>query len=218
MRIKSLITLLISLSLTAQAQFISGYGFKFGVVSSMQIFEGSGARNLGWVFYPDLNWNRRLGPQIGLFAQVLNTRYLTLQSEISYLQKGIDDEVRPTSLGPDGTFIEGKPFTIEMLQFDYIAFSVLAQPRVPIKQIELYILAGPSLNILIANKEWPFKDADILTPSVVIGGGLEFKKLFEFPLLIEIRYNPDLKYFFENEYIKSKFQVWQFILGAKLNR
>jgi hypothetical protein len=94
----------------------------------------------------------------------------------------------------------------------------LAQPKITIGQIQPYILIGPSLNILIANREWLFRDANSLTPSILLGGGFEFKKLLEFPLLIEIRYSPDLKYFFENEYLKSRFRVWQVLLGVKLNR
>ncbi len=219
MWMKSFITLLLSLFSIGQAQIISDYGIKFGAVSSKQIFERGRAQNkLAWDSYLDRDWRRRLGPQIGLFAQLLNARHLTLQSEVSYLQKGTEEEIYPTLVGPDGTYVTGEPFSTEPFQLDYIAFSVLAQPKVSIGQMEPYILIGPSLNILIANREWVFRDADFLTPAVVIGGGLEFKKLFEFPLLIEIRYSPDLKYFFENEYLKSKFQVWQLILGAKLNR
>ncbi len=218
MWMKSFITLFLSLSSISQAQIISEYGIKFGTVSSKQIFERGRANNLVWDSYLDRNLSRRLGPQIVLFAQLLNARHLNLQCEVNYLQKGAEEEIYPTFVGPDGNYITGEPFKIETSQFDYITFSVLAQPKVSIEQIELYILAGPSLNILIGNREWLFREADFLTPSVVIGGGFEFKKLFEFPLLIEIRYSPDLKYIFENEYIKSKFRIWQLLFGAKLNR
>lgn len=220
MWMKLLITFLLLLSSIGQAQITSEYGIKFGMVSSRQILEkGSEAtRNLLWESYRDRNWSRRLGPQIGLFAQFLNARYLTLLSEVSCLQKGTDEKIYPTLVDSDGNYIAGESVTIETFQFDYIAVSILVQPRIPSNQIEPYILAGPSLNILIANKELLFEDADLMTTSVVIGGGFEFRKLFEFPLLIEIRYNPDLKYFFKNKYVKSRFQTWQFILGVKLNR
>jgi hypothetical protein len=207
-----------ALSLTARAPIISDYGIKFGAVSSTQIFEGSGTRNLAWEPYLDGDWKRRLGPQIGLFVQFLNSRHFTLQTEVSYLQKGVDEEIHPTLRGSDGSLILGESYTLEISQFDYITFSILAQPKIPLNQIELYMLAGPALNILISNREWPFKDAADLTPGIVIGGGLEFRDLFEFPFFIEIRYNPDLQYFFENEYIKSKFQIWQLLLGVKLKR
>lgn len=209
---------LLLLTSTGHAQVISDYGVKFGMVSSKQIFERGSARSLLWDSYLDRDLNARPGPQIGLFTQFLNTRHFALQTEVSYLQKGSEEEFYPTRVGPDGTYITLEPVTIETFQFDYVAFSVSAQPKVSIGQLEPYILVGSSLNILIANKELILRDADSLTPSALIGGGIEFKKLLEFPLLLEIRYSPDLKYFFENEYIKSKFQVWQILLGVKLNR
>jgi hypothetical protein len=218
MWMKSFLPSLLLLVSIGQAQVISGGGIKFGIVSSEQIFERGRSRSLAWDSYLDRDLNPRLGPQIGLFAQFLNTRHLTLQGEVSYLQKGAEEEIYPTRVGPDSTYVTGEPFIVKTFQFDYVAFSVLVQPKVAKGQIEPYILVGPSLHILIANRQGVYRDADSLTPSVLIGGGIEFKKLFEFPLLIEIRYSPDLKYFFENEYVKSKFQVWQVLLGIKLNR
>lgn len=218
MWMKSFVILLLLLASIGQAQVISDYGVKFGMVSSKQLFERGSARNLVWDSYLDRNLNARLGPQIGLYAQFLNARHLTLEVEASYLQKGTEEKVYAILARPDGTYVEEGPFTTETFQFDYIAFSVLAQPKVAIAQIKPYILIGPSLNILIANKELILRDADSLTPSVLIGGGIEIKKLFEFPLLLEFRYSPDLKHFFENEYVKSKLQVWQILLGTRLKK
>jgi hypothetical protein len=216
---KWLISLLLLVTSKGYARVISDYGIKFGAVSSVQTFERGKAKghSMSWESYLDREWKHRIGPQFGLFARIINTRHFALEGEVSYLQKGTDEKVYTTLLGPNGTYITSDPFTAETFQFDYIAPGVFVQVKVSIGQTEPYILIGPLLNILIAKREFTLRDADSLTPSMVIGGGFEFKKLFEFPLLIEFRYNPDLRYFFENDYLKSKLRVWQLILGVKLN-
>jgi hypothetical protein len=140
MWMKSFITFLLLLAAIGQAQVISDYGIKFGIVSSKQIFERGKARNLIWDSYLDRDLNPRLGPQTRLFAQFLNARHLTLQAEASYLQKGAEEEIHTARVGSNGTYIDEGPFTIETFQFDYIAFSVLARPKVSTAQTEPYIL------------------------------------------------------------------------------
>ena len=52
--------------------------------------------------------------------------------------------------------------------------------------------------------------------AVIFGVGIELLKPFDFPLLLEVRYNPDLEYSFENYVLRSKLLVLQFILGVRL--
>jgi hypothetical protein len=56
---------------------------------------------------------------------------------------------------------------------------------------------GPSLDVLIADRNLAggFTDVKRFTSSLVIGAGVQLSKPFDYPLLFEARYNPDLNYF-----------------------
>jgi len=196
-----------------QAQTISGYGIKLGVVSSELKTEGGNIRIPGGAFLRE-DLDRRLGPQVGLFINFLEIPHLGLQAELSYLEKGAEDKVfRITDENPEAA---AETQTADMYQFDYLSFSLLAQPRLKFAALNLYATLGPSVNLMIANRDGLFTGTDDVTPSFIIGAGVELPKAFAFPILLEIRYNPDLEHFFENDYTKSELRVWQFLLGINL--
>ncbi len=200
---------------TALAQ--PGYGVKFGMLSSKQVFDFEGKTKHPLIAFEALygNSERRLGPQIGLFVNFPSFRNFAIQSEISYLQKGAEERFEVTTVdNPEGT---GEFYTIDLFQFDYLAFALLAQPRFKLGAVSPYGVVGPSLNWLIANRAAGFfGETKKLTTGLTLGLGFELSRPLSVPLLFEFRYNPDLTHFFENQYFRSKYQIVQILLGIKL--
>ncbi|MCI0616346.1 PorT family protein [bacterium] len=200
----------------ARAQIISGYGIKLGMVSSKQRLETGKERNTFQFresFYRDLEPRR--GPQMAFFIDFLSIPHLRIQTELNYLQKGAEEKFQVTTAEyPEGT---GEFFTADVFQFDYIALNFSVQPEIMLGLVNPYGIIGPSFNFLIANRaSGPFIGTKKFTPAIILGAGIELLKPFDFPLLFEVRYNPDLEYFFENENLRSKLQVLQFVIGVKL--
>lgn len=213
MRARFVLAMLLCGAALGQAQTISGYGIKLGIVSSELKTEGGAIRFPGGSRIRE-DLNQRLGPQVGLFINFFKFPHLGLQAELSYLEKGAKDELFVTTEEhPEGT---GETYNADMYHFDYLALSLLAQPRSKFGAVNLYAMLGPSVNLMIANRDGLFIGTDDFTPSFIIGAGVELPKAFAFPILFEMRYNPDLEYFFENDYRKSELRVWQFLLGINL--
>ncbi|MDZ7292018.1 MAG: PorT family protein [candidate division KSB1 bacterium] len=214
MYLKLMTALLLCCASLSQGQMLSGYGMKFGIVSSELKTEGGAILFPGgFILREDLK--QRLGPQIGLFVDFFKIPHLGLQAEVSYLEKGAEEELPITTEDhPEGT---GEFYTVDSYHFDYLAFSLLAQPKLKLGAVNPYVMVGPSLNLLIANRNGLYRDTKDLTPSLVLGAGVELLKPFAFPVLLEVRYNPDLDYFFESEYRKSELRVWQFMVGVNLH-
>lgn len=198
----------------AQSQIISGCGVKFGVVASKQLFdEGNEKHPVLSNIYG--NMKSRIGPQLGLFVNFPSFSHLMIQTEINYLEKGA--KVRYPVIPPENP--QGKVEFVELDHFhnDYLALSFLAQPRMKWESASLYGIIGPSLNFLLASRGAIHpRGAKSITPSLIIGAGFAALKLFDFPLLFEVRYNPDLAYFQKTEYVRLKHRVVQFILGVEL--
>lgn len=215
MYLKSLVVIFLFCASLGQAQVVSGWGIKFGVVSSKLKAEGDAT--FIPKFYPAWeNLNRRAGPQIGLFADFFKIPALGLQAEVSYLEKGAEDEILvSTPEQPEGT---GETFTVDLFHHDFLAFSLLAQPRLKLGAVKPYAVIGPSLSLLIADRDGFLRDTKSLTPSLVAGAGVELLKPFAFPVFLEVRYNPDLDFFLDNKNAKFKFQLWQVLVGVNLRK
>jgi hypothetical protein len=110
----------------AQAQVISGYGIKLGLAASKILDEKPPS-------LPDLN--SRLGPQMGLFIDLSDFRYLTVQAEINYLKKGAKITIPVTTHEkPEGT---GEFITVDLFEFDYLAVSFSARPQLKMGIVQL---------------------------------------------------------------------------------
>lgn len=200
----------------AHAQIISGYGIRLGMVSSKQVIEAGKEEDTFKLlenFYANLE--PRWGPQIGLFVDFLSNPHLTIQTELNYLQKGAEKKFQVTTAEhPEGT---GEFYTTDIFQFDYIALNFCVQPKIRLGLVNPYGIIGPSFNFLIATRAvGAFIDTKKFIPAAIFGVGIELLKPFDIPLLLEVRYNPDLEYSFENNVLRSKLQVLQFILGVRL--
>lgn len=215
MRSKSTLAPLLFCLAVTQAQLVTGQGLKFGMVSSkLQADRDATLLPLDFPVWEDLH--RRVGPQIGVFVDFFARPALGLQVEVSFLEKGAEQEIAISTIDhPEGT---GERFTIDLFQYDFLAFSVLAQPRLKLGAVTPYAVAGPSLHWLIADREGLFGDTQNLTPALVAGAGVELQKPLAFPVLFEIRYHPDLVNFFESGRAKFKFRLWQFLLGINLRK
>lgn len=173
------------LSINAHAQLLSGYGAKLGL----------GISNQSWNYNTNtiVDYNNKIGANPRIFADFLDLSFFNIETEISYLRKGITEKIPLTSMDqPDGT---GEYINIDN-SLDYLSISILAKPKYEFGIISTYILFGPQINILLGKnitKGWEviyskFKKSNY---DLSLGAGIEMRKLLPITFLLEYRYERD---------------------------
>ena len=96
MKSKFIILFVLNLRIYANAQLLSVYGAKVGL----------GISNQSWNYNTNANidYNSKFGLNPRIFADIIELSFFNIESEMSYLRKGITDKVPITSMDyPDGT-------------------------------------------------------------------------------------------------------------------
>lgn len=193
-----IIIAVIFLYTSTQAQFVRGYGIKIGATMSSHDWDYS-SRIPGI----DFNSDNRLGLNIGVYAELLNVPYISIVTELNYIQKGMEIDVPvTTSNNPDA--IGNVTWDTRL---DYINLTALGKFRLNYLLLSPYIIAGPKVDFEI-NKSFSELSArdveDEYEKSRVgfkVGIGTEVK-LLTFNLLAEVVYDADFNELFENENLK----------------
>jgi len=169
----------------SQSQLIKNHGLQIGITSANQEFSGSP--------FPlaDLDLKRRIGFVGGVYVEWLNVSYISIITQIEYVQKGLGVESIVTgedSPEPLGT-------KTDYSRLDYISLPILMKTSTQIKTVTPYILGGLRYDYLLSY-ESEFMSAvfdnfrrNILGGSIGIGIETNLTRLLNASL--EFRYNLD---------------------------
>lgn len=210
---KSFILFSLLVSSISFSQNISGYGVKVGLTSSKFSWDYSVQSGFkGLSFESD----RKLGINIGLFAEFFDSTFFSLNTELNYISKGFQKEIVATSLECPCTGNK----TLWKVSFNYINFSLLAKPKISLDIFTPYILLGPRVDIEVsksAENDNPIYYQEYLSKrlGLKLGIGTEVK-LARVTLLSEFIWDFDFKHIYKNEYVDVKTNSYDIRIGIKL--
>ena len=75
---------------SSQAQIIRGYGLKVGTTISNQDWEYLNSSGLSGLSFDSDN---RVGLNIGIFSEFLDLPFISIVTEVNYIQKGMKEEI-----------------------------------------------------------------------------------------------------------------------------
>lgn len=199
----------------AQAQIIRGYGLKFGTTISNQEWEYSQASGFS---NSSFDTDNRIGFNIGIFSEFLDIPFISIVTEVNYIQKGMKKELPVTTINqPYGT----GEFVTWNTRIDYLNFSAFGKLRFNIGLFAPYVLIGPKIDFefnkinslgTVNDVEENFNKNRF---GFKVGIGTEIK-LLSLNLLAEILYNKDFNELFENENLKVNSNSFDLRVGLIL--
>jgi opacity protein-like surface antigen len=199
----------------SQAQIIRGYGIKVGTTISNQDWEYLNSSGLSGLSF---NSDSRVGINFGIFTELLNVPFISIVTEVNYIQKGMKEEVPVTTASqPDGT----GEFVTWNTRVDYINISALGKLRINVGLFTPYVLLGPKIDFEI-NKTNSLGPVNVVEENfnknrfgLKVGVGTEIN-LLSFKLLAEFLYDADFKELYENENLKVNSNSFDLRIGILL--
>lgn len=193
------------------SQFIKNYGMQIGITSANQEYSGSA--------FPlaEIDLKRRLGFLGGFQIEWLDVSYISIITQIEYIQKGMGIEgifTGQNSPEPLGTMTDYS-------RLDYLSLPVLLKLSLRHKPITPYVITGPRYDYLLNyESEFMYYVFDNFRKGVyggVIGIGIEsnFPKLIK--LTLELRYNLDFTNSLKLEGKEAKNNTFDLRLGYYFN-
>lgn len=137
---------------------------------------------------------RRIGFNVGLYAEWLGLPFFSLITQVEYDQRGYLETYYVSLPLPAGFATK-----LASQRIDYLSVPILAKITFPIDGVQPYILAGPRVDVKLGYEktylgDWPtppyseFKSTDF---GASIGAGLTLPNFPMLPILFEFRYNLD---------------------------
>ncbi len=200
--------LILSLFVSLQAQSVKSFGIKAGGTRASQIWK--------WDQVYDFQKKPRIGMAVGTFVELRALPKLSASLEAFYIQKGFKE--RAVFQGYPNS--KNKSFNPRL---DYLSFFLLAK-FVLSKTVETYFLAGPHLDIEIANDDVSLYDQiyDNLQGvdlGATIGVGIKSAEIYSARLLLEFRYSPSSVKVFDDtindEEVTVQNQSLEFLMGIE---
>ena len=195
----------------ANAQIVSDYGIKIGIVSSKFIMDYSENSTNSTSVYKE----NRLGPTMGIFVKYLDANYFDFETELAYVQKGGTDKFEVVSSdNPLGT---GESVSLD-IQFDYIQFRTSLRPKYSINNLEIYGLFGISVDYLLSAKNWVlprdmYKD---FVWGYTVGLGFNAGSLLDRKISLEFIYNSDINEVYKGEDVQYTNRLFSVKMGFSL--
>jgi len=194
------------LSPQVNAQLLRTYGIKVAYTSADQKLEY-------YYLGGNLTTLRRDGFNVAIYAEWLNTPIFSIVTQCEYTQRGFGNEIIETSeFGPMeiGSY---KLFN----RVDYLSIPIFGKITIPMEIIKPYVLIGPRLDYLLGYKSGVggynvlFDNFSKTIIGASFGVGVDLKGLSTLPILLEGRYNIDLKDSYNTDLLKvrnNSIDVW----------
>lgn len=200
-------TLLVLFCCLCEAQLIKGLGFKAGLAAETQ----------KWDFptWSGIAFNTKIHPglDVGIFLEWLDVPYISVLTELHYIQKGAEcrsNVMLTTPSRPDGI---GYSFTPRL---DYLSIPLLMKFRFNLPILYVYLLAGPRIDIFLSKRgdEWPLFNEVYQKENLsgTFGIGFGSLSLKPFTIGIEFRYSPDFQKSYSTNDLKVYNQSLEFLL------
>lgn len=198
-------------NLLCNAQVFDGYGIK----------AGWGITNHDWQYVAPINgkltWDNNSGFSIRAFTDFTLYRYVGLEAEIGYAQKGAKYKIPiTTNSQPDGT---GEYVDINN-RLNYLSFSAVGKFKYNMSLISPYIIIGPQYNYLLSKQVSSldkivydkFRNSSL---GIVLGAGSEIKVL-SVDFIAEYLYARDVTNNYNQSNIEIKNYSHTFLIGIKI--
>ena len=207
-----LVALLVPERLEAQA--LRSYGVKAAFTSSDVAFEFE---------YGSLDFDRRRGTNVALFAEWLDNPFFSLLTQLEYAQRGFVMVFQRTVPSRDNPEVGHVEDVAAGTRIDYLSALVPLKLRYPVgASLTPFVLVGPRVDILLGQhaEEYEgafgperFKLQDLRRSQVGFstGAGLTVGGLGKLSLTLEARYNLDFTDASSNPEVEIKhnaFDVW----------
>lgn len=206
------VILLTLLSIVTHSQVISDYGIKFGIVSSKANLDIKPTNTFnGWDDWFNMN---RIGVSFGIFINMFDTDYFDIQSELSYLEEGSEDELLVTTAdNPDGN----GDYMVSDHEYDFLKLNFSIRPKYKFDKITPYLLLGPSISYLLKDRGTFFiEDLEKVHFGYSLGLGINIDKVFNNSFFCEFKYNDYFKEISDNDRAKLELSSWQINIGIQL--
>lgn len=165
------------------------YGFKIGFTGAKQTLNYN-ALNQSETF------DFRYGPILGIFIELPVSKYISLEPNFYYSQKGMLVKIEKTIVSDNGDGYTTIGVSNFYNRLDYLGISINSKFKYDTGIFCPYLLTGLRYEFFIGKKNEIFKkifdtyDSNIL--GLVFGIGTELKEISPFPILIEGVYNYDI--------------------------
>ena len=192
-------------------QGISDYGLKIGLIASSADLEYR-ERIVGSNSLLD---ETRLSPEIAAFVRFLDAKFVDVELQGAYLQKGGEEEFRLATLEePEGT---GDTATID-LHFDVFQLLLAVRPKITTSNMQYYLHAGITLDYVLKARNLPVSSDDLnrVNPGFSLGAGISLKEALNYPLFLEFGYQSDFSEIAESDLVSVNSSLWWFQLGISL--
>ena len=199
------------LHLACYGQIPHDWGILGGITSSNLTYEDKQSER-------SRSFDTKNGYRIGVFGEFLNNSYFNIFGDLSYVQRGTQDDeiivsrVADTDLGFEniGTLNQ---------RLDYISLTILGKGKYKIGMIVPYLCVGPSVSYLVGGNDQvePWIDKyNRFVFGVTVGIGTEIDTNLPISFILELRYYQDLTFSYENDHITYKNHSFEYIIGIKL--
>lgn len=213
-RLLLLIALAVVVTNSLQAQLIKSIGIKVGAtISDIRLTDVTPVNIGGQLIFLVVN------PSVGVFAELMNSDHLSLQTEVMYLRLGGSEtrELTVTSINdPAGT--ASKASITTEIGLHYLQLRFTAQPKYPLGEVVAYADVGPTFSYLL-NATNLLSIGNQLSKTQVgysIGVGFNLSQLLDNSLFIEVKYAGDFRYFYDHPNAKFWNRSWAICIGATL--
>ena len=203
---------LILLPSITYSQVISDYGIKLGFISSKANLDIKPSS----ISLASDDWfkNNRIGVSFGIFVNMFNTEYFDIQSELSYLEEGAEDELLVATVdNPDGN----GDYLVYDHEYDFLKLNFNIRPKYKFDKITPYLLFGPSISYLLKDRGTLFiEDLEKIHFGYSLGIGINIDDVFDNSFFCEFKYNDYFKEISETDRIKLELSSWQINIGMLL--
>jgi len=197
----------------SNAQLLRSLGAKVAVTSASQKFDYAYSPFPG--FRQDKK--RRTGVNAAIFAEWLNTPFISIVTQLEYAQRGFTETIAPVASSPGIAVMDTRDNRV-----DYLSLPILLKASLSLGVFSPYVIVGPRLD-----KYLGYHDNFIVPNSIneeftktLWGGsagiGLELRTLLPVSLSIEFRYNADFADSYKDYLLRVRNDAYDFWLGVAL--
>ena len=182
------ISILIS---TSNAQIVSDFGIKIGLVSSK--FEMDLKNFSEEILIVNYYKKHKIGPIAGIYLRYFNWKYLNFETELSYIQKG-------AKFKQDGLAVN----IPKELRFDYFQFKNSVVPKIDINNFEIYSIFGLSLDYLLSVNGGNLTHSEYKKYVIgyILGIGFKTEFIFNNKIFFELVFNRDINEIYESRWAR----------------
>lgn len=154
---------------------------------------------------PGFETTRRMGFSIGAYVEWFETGWFTLITQAEYAQKGLGTDFLIT--GPAGPEILERKTLYSRL--DYLSVPILGKATLQLGSLSPYVLVGPRVDFFLGYESdlnsfsTLFEKYGRTAFGATVGIGIQADSILPLPVVIEARYNLDIKKSFDNGVVKA---------------